>query len=197
MAPASMGSSLRCATSVGMDGSRLGSFLKKASCGAAAAVVVGGRWVGMGVGRLQTRASQRHPAGAPRALPVPDSFPLASPHLLHGLLDGQVLQEAGRLRQPVAQHPRLQQRLGVEAAGGLGGQQALVVRQQLLWDPLCAQQGTKEAGTLRRVLQAVRGGECFAGGGGGPGALRLGWQHGSLLPKGWPGTTVPTAALAR
>lgn len=33
IALASMGSSLRCATSVGTEGSRLGSFLKNASCG--------------------------------------------------------------------------------------------------------------------------------------------------------------------
>ena len=124
-----MGSSLRCATSVGTDGSRPGSFSKKASCG-------GRGGAGRGVGhraRFRLCPSLHSPSTA--LLPQPQApGPAPGPHLLHRVLDRQVLQEAGGLRQAVAQHPRLQQRLWVEAPPRLAGQQALVVGEQLLGD---------------------------------------------------------------
>lgn len=63
------------------------------------------------------------------------------PHLLCTVLNGQVLQKVGGLCQPVLQHPRLQQLLGIEAPCWLGGQQALVVLQQLLGDVVCRSSG--------------------------------------------------------
>ena len=90
--------------------------------------------------RVQAAAAWQHQTqGSTLACPA---------HLLHGILDSEALQEAGGLGQPVAQHPRLQDLLGVEAPAGLRGQQALVVRQQILGDAVWRGEG----GGRRAVL---------------------------------------------